>query len=235
MDEDSMILYEDKDLIVCNKPAGIPVQSASVRVMDMESILKNRTGGDIFIVHRLDQPVEGVLVFAKNKHTAADLCRQTTDGTMKKIYQAVCEILKGTKVCAGTKVTLVDYLISDGKSNKSLVVNKETPGAKRAELNYQVLKSWFKGSQYALLEVELKTGRHHQIRAQLANAGLPIVGDRKYNPRGQDTDKHAGRVREEEDGRESDTLALCAVSLTFRHPVTKKNMTFKIIPQSLPS
>ncbi|MCD8337865.1 MAG: RluA family pseudouridine synthase [Lachnospiraceae bacterium] len=257
-----MILYEDKEILVCHKPTGIPVQSASVREKDLVSILRNHLGSDVYVVHRLDQPVEGVLVFAKTKHSAAALSRQITDGSMRKIYHAVAEVSahaepailseSETDRSAGTAPwhTLINYLAKDGRNNTSFVSKKDAKDAKRAELRYQILKykaddrissckntpspedsarkstpesSTPKSSApeaartgLALAKIELLTGRHHQIRVQMAHAGLPLAGDRKYNP---------NKVT-------SPSLALCAVSLTFRHPANGKTVTFEVQPQA---
>ncbi len=261
-----MILYEDNDIIVCHKPAGVPVQSASIRTKDMVSILRThlqegcgqesvRSGKDaqdVYVVHRLDQPVEGVMVFAKTKRAAADLSRQAAGNGMKKRYHAVVEL---TEESAGIGVpgahaealeeqpwyTLVDYLVKDGRSNRSFVSEAGKKDAKRAELRYRILKKG-KKSALALVEVELKTGRHHQIRVQMAHAGMPLYGDRKYNPGNTgkaapstNTDtreaNHSRRdaVKEEPPAQ---SLALCAVSLTFRHPQTHKEMTFSVEPKA---
>ncbi len=225
-----IILHQDKDIIVCRKPAGVAVQTASVREKDMVSILKNQVGGEIFVVHRLDQPVEGVLVFARNKRAAAELSRQAADGSMRKIYRAICEAQRGAKVRVGDSHTLTDYLVKDGEKNLSRTCGKNDPGAKRAELTYRILKSWYTGTQYAEVEIELKTGRHHQIRVQMAHAGMPIAGDRKYNPAWSEK---AGKDRNQsgKDSGDEGTLALCAVSLSFKHPTNKKTMTFEIKPE----
>ncbi len=226
------ILYKDTDIVVCHKKAGIPVQSASVRTMDLYSMLKNELGGEIFIVHRLDQPVEGVLVFARNKRAAAELSRQAADGSMRKLYQAVCEMRPDVKYKTGQDYTLVDYLVKDAGSNRSLVADQKEPGAKRAELSFRILKSKYTGkTRYALAEINLKTGRHHQIRVQMAHAGMPIAGDRKYllygeTSAGKSSSQKSAAGEEEAEG----PLALCATSLTFRHPVKKKSMTYTITP-----
>ncbi len=216
------ILYEDRDLIVCHKPAGIAVQSASVREKDMVSILKNGIGGEIYVVHRLDQPVEGVMVFARTKRAASDLGVQAQNGGMRKIYQAVCEVQNGVKIRVGQTCTLIDYLETNGKDNCSFVVDRKDPKAKRAQLSYRILKSKYTGIQVALAEIELETGRHHQIRVQMAHAGLPLRGDRKYNPAWSKESDHA---------QDKETLlALCATSLTLKHPTSKKKMTFETKP-----
>lgn len=236
------ILYEDVDILVCRKKAGVPVQSARLGQKDMVSELNNylaekRESGvkaskeEIYVVHRLDQPVEGVMVFGKTKRAAAGLSRQINEGRMKKVYRAVCCMEKALEAYGenGTdrekEHTLVDYLLKDGKTNTSRVVKKESRDAKRAELSYRVAgMSLYKNCcGYVLAEIDLRTGRHHQIRVQMANAGLPLYGDQKYN-------KNWKERRMEAD--ESPSLALCAVSLTFYHPVTKKKMEFYTEPEN---
>lgn len=213
-------LYEDDELLVIKKDAGTPVQAGKMRIMDLEGIIKRELymrdpkGGEPYlgIVHRLDQPVEGVMVFAKNQKAAAALSKQVTDGTMKKHYMAL--------VCgkpSEKEGTLVDYIQKDGRSNTSKVVPKGTKDAKRSELNYKVLKE---NEETALLEIELLTGRHHQIRVQMANAGWPLYGDTKYNPAFAET---TGYVQ----------TALCAYKLSFVHPRTGKRMEFSIEPDNL--
>ena len=138
------ILYEDKDILVCHKPAGIAVQNARVGSMDMESLLKNyiaqKVPGKIpylGIIHRLDQPVEGVLVFALNPKAAADLNRQMTTGKIKKVYLAITEGHAQVK-----SAKLVNWLKKDNRTNSSAVVTEGTVGAKKAILSYEVLKTW---------------------------------------------------------------------------------------------
>ena len=172
------ILFEDEQIIVCEKPAGVAVQTKRLGQADMESLLKNRRAGKgeppyIGVVHRLDQPVCGVMVFAKTKESAAALGRQIASGKADKFYYAVTD-----GVPEAGKGQLTDYLLRDGRTNTSAVVESSTPGAKRAELSYEILEQ---KNGRAVLRIHLGTGRHHQIRAQLAHAGMPIVGDRKYN------------------------------------------------------
>ena len=219
------ILYEDKDILVCHKPAGLAVQNARVGSMDMESLLKNYIAQKVpgkmpylGIIHRLDQPVEGVLVFALNPKAAADLSRQMTAGKIKKTYLAVTE---GTVKVKSAK--LVDWLKKDGRTNSSAVVEGGTSGAKKAILSYEVLETW-KNKEDAqdcgernLIRIDLDTGRHHQIRVQMAHAGMPLVGDRKYNP-GQNS---------------QEPLALCSAKLGFQHPVTKKQLEFQVQPAGM--
>lgn len=202
------ILYEDQHLIVCQKEAGIPVQTARMSQMDMESALKSylamKQSSDtlqrppyLAVIHRLDQPVRGVLVFAKTPFAAKSLSEQVTNHTIGKYYLA--EIDGEIK---NEKGTLEDYLLKDARTNTSKVVKEGTAKSKKAVLHY-------KKRDEHLLEIELVTGRHHQIRVQLAHAGMPLVCDTKYNAKAV-----SGR------------LGLCAYHLTFRHPKTGKEMDF---------
>lgn len=203
------IIYEDVHIIICKKPAGLAVQNASFGRKDLESMVRTHlaeTGGKanpyLGIVHRLDQPVQGLVVFAKTPKAAADLSRQVQNGTMKKEYLAV--------VCGRMPRmdgTLEHYLKRDAKKNTSAVVSKDTSGAKKAVLDYQVIKE--EGGRQ-LVKIRLHTGRHHQIRVQLAAAGVPLYGDHKYNPNS--------------DGQ--DGLALCANHLMLIHPGNGKMMEF---------
>lgn len=238
-----MILYEDEAIIVCHKKAGIPVQSARIGQKDMVSILNNHLVGHstelIRVVHRLDQPVEGVIVFAKTQKAAAKLSRQITEGSVKKKYQAVCCITEKAKkrfiLRSEEKYDLVDYLSKNPKTNTSSVVRPGDKSAKRAELSFRILDM---RQQYLLAEIDLKTGRHHQIRVQMANAGLPLYGDQKYNTKWQEfqrsgwapgSENITGTVRCLD---KPENLALCAVSLTFRHPVSGKIMEFEVRPEA---
>lgn len=213
------ILFEDDHVLVVKKDAGIPVQAGKLRMMDLQGLIKNelyrrnRKGGEPYLglIHRLDQPVEGVMVFAKTPFAAGALSEQVTDGRMKKHYLA---LLCGKPAEDSGK--LVDYLVKDGRTNTSSVVKSQEKDAKRAELNYQVLKRY---EETTLVEVELITGRHHQIRVQMANAGWPLYGDTKYNPQFQDVTEHV-------------QTALCAYKLSFVHPKTKKVMEFCIEPDN---
>ena len=213
------ILFEDDHVLVVKKDAGIPVQAGKMRMMDLQGLIKNelyrrnRKGGEPYLglIHRLDQPVEGVMVFAKTPFAAGALSEQVTDGRMKKHYLA---LLCGKPSEDSGK--LVDYLVKDGRTNTSSVVKEQNKDAKRAELNYQVLK---RNEETTLVEVELITGRHHQIRVQMANAGWPLYGDTKYNPQFQEVMEHV-------------QTALCAYKLSFVHPKTKKVMEFCIEPDN---
>lgn len=211
------IIYEDEALIVCRKPAGTATQTPVVGQQDMVSMLKNyrakrKEEPYIGLVHRLDQPVEGIMVFAKTKEAAADLSKQVAERDFVKEYYAVTE-----GEFTQTEGTLVNWLLRDGKTNTSQVVQENTPKAKKACLDYKVLEVQTDSNKYkeSLIQVFLHTGRHHQIRVQLAAAGHPIVGDRKYGKREQ---------------KAYEPLSLCSCRINFIHPVTKKRMDFKIEP-----
>ena len=158
------------------------------------------------VVHRLDQPVEGVLVFAKNKDAAGKLGRQVKDGTMKKEYLAVCE----GKIEKQGVQKFEDFLVKDGRSNTSRVVQPGTAGAKKAVLEYEVIRTQ---ENRTLVQIHLGTGRHHQIRVQFSHAGYPLAGDAKYG------------------AKEKGSLALCAHHLELKHPRTGKRLSFTVKPE----
>lgn len=206
------ILYEDDTIIVCVKEAGVATQTKQIGQKDMESMLRTyrmQKGEPSYIgvVHRLDQPVTGVMVFAKTKEAAANLSRQIATKSADKFYYAVTDGLPAQK-----KGTLEDYLLRDGRTNTSKVVSGQTEGAKRAELSYEVIAQ---NDKSAILRIKLHTGRHHQIRVQLANAGCPLVGDRKYNFK--ENMKPSGQQ-----------LSLCSYKLAFKHPVTGRSVSYEI-------
>ena len=211
------IIYEDRDILVCRKPAGFAVQSAGVGTMDMESALKNylalKNLGEtpwLGIIHRLDQPVEGVLVFALTQKAAAGLNRQMEKKEIEKIYLAVTD-----RVPSPENATLEDWLKKDGRSNLSAVVKQGTRGAKKARLSYRVIRTLederTAGGLRCLTEIRLDTGRHHQIRVQMAHLGTPLLGDYLYNP----------------DYSKIKRVALHSYSLEFRHPVTNEELYFQ--------
>lgn len=213
------ILFEDEHIIVCYKPSGIPTQTAKLGAADMVSLLKNylyknqkeKKEPYVAVIHRLDQPVEGILVFAKTPFAAKELNKGMQQGAgFGKFYKAVlCGIPKEDKG------VLEDYLVKDGKTNTSRVGKATEKDAKKAVLEYEVLS---KAEEKCLVKVKLGTGRHHQIRVQMSNMGCPIWGDTKYG-------------RQEADGRAWKQIALCAYRLEFTHPKTKKKMSFEIEPQ----
>ena len=212
------ILYEDKIIMVIRKPAGLAVQSAGIGQPDVVSELKSylaklpgagRPGkGEPYlgIVHRLDQPVSGILVFAKNPKAARNLNHQLTNEGFGKHYMALVD------GCPSKETdTLVNYLVKDSKSNTSRVCDHHTHGAKEARLSYRIHS---REAGQTLLEVTLDTGRHHQIRVQLAHMGCPIVGDTKYNPNAQK--------------KGWQEIKLCAYKLAFHHPITGTPLEFQV-------
>ncbi len=222
------ILYEDDALLVCVKPSGCPVETARIAQSDLVSLLKNylvKKGEKPYIgvVHRLDQPVEGVMVFAKTRAAAADLSAQVRDRRIRKEYMAVVcpeddpeKFFPGQAGENGTEdgwIDLEDYLRREPGSNISRVVPKETPGAKKAQLSYRVMKR-DQNTGRMLVQIRLGTGRHHQIRVQFAHAGMPLYADARY-----------GKALPRDDHQ---SVALCSCGLGFRHPATKKWMKFEL-------
>lgn len=213
---DFKIIYEDDVMLVCNKAAGTAVQSRRLGTPDLESMVRNylrkKTGGQApyaAAVHRLDQPVEGLVVFAKNKQAAAHLSLQMSQYTADKYYLAVTE-----GIWEQPEAGLTDYLKKDAKNNRSSVIDEADKNGKKSQLEYRVLET---RQDVQLIEVHLLTGRHHQIRVQTSHAGHPIVEDTKYNVRY--FEKPAGCQ-----------IALCAYKLILSHPVSKKRMMFSDRP-----
>lgn len=224
------IVYEDRDILIAYKPAGIATQTARLGQQDMVSELKNYLSGQpqyrgkgepyLGLVHRLDQPVAGILVFGKTKEAAASLSRQIAEGKLHKYYYAV---IYGRP--EKEKGTLRDYLYKDGKTNMSCIVAEDFPQAKKARLSYRCVNTLMAlemQEEISLMEIELFTGRHHQIRVQMAHAGMPLLGDSKY---GSEEDKEFSR----QIGVKN--VALCAFRLQFIHPATGKNMKFERMPE----
>lgn len=208
------IIFEDKHILVCHKPAGIATQTDRLGQQDVVSELKNYMKNPyIGLIHRLDQPVEGLLVFAKTEQAATRLGKQLLNGQLQKKYYAV---VTGTDLPESE--VLVDYMLKDGKTNTSKVVPEQTKGVKRAELSYRVV---WKAEEYTLTEVELVTGRHHQIRVQMAQNGHPLLGDSKYK---NDTSVMLSEKYHVKN------VALCAYKLAFVHPVSGKQMSYEIEP-----
>ncbi len=236
------ILYEDDHILVCHKPAGIATQTARIGQADMVSEMENYLARNlsqgsrqnetetkpahkrgnvikqpqIYVVHRLDQPVEGILVFAKQQAAAAALSAQAAGDEMEKEYLAlVCDLQESRQEQSGI---LTDYLLKDGKTNTSRIVPSEVKGAKEARLSYEILREEWP----AVAKIRLYTGRHHQIRVQMANAGLPLLGDRKYAPQEAIALSERLGIRD---------VALCAYRLSFLHPQTKVRMQFERKPE----
>ena len=217
------VIYEDKDIMVIHKPAGLATQTGQIGSMDVVSELKNylaAKGEDSYVgvIHRLDQPVEGLLVFAKNKSAAAHLSGQLAKDNLNKEYDAV--------VCGVTECreeTLTDYLRKGNDSRAQVVTGEEArfPDARRAVLHYCVKEEAPPFPGTTLIHVTLQTGRFHQIRAQMAHAGYPLLGDVKYgNEMSAELSRQYG-IRQ---------VALCASAMSLQHPVTGKKLHFEIKP-----
>ena len=215
------ILYEDAHIIVVVKPAGMPSQAERSTAMDMVSYLKNMLvrrdkvkNPYVAVVHRLDRPVGGVMVYAKTPKAAANLSAQVSERSISKEYMTVlCGEL------SQEKGTLTDWLLKDGRTNMSKVVEVNSyKDAKKAVLNYQVLdKKMLNDKIYSLVHIHLETGRHHQIRVQMSHAGAPVAGDTKY---GDCQDRSFRNV------------ALFSCALEFVHPATGKQMRFESKPEA---
>ena len=225
----SLIIYEDPHIIVCRKPAGVPTQSARISTPDMASMLKNYlSGGYLAVIHRLDQPVEGLLVFAKTPGAARELNRQLTSSGFGKYYRAIV-----SGIPEPSEGTLEDYMVKDARSNTSRICIKNTPGAKAARLHYRVEKIFRDTSPVtSLVAIHLDTGRHHQIRVQMAHIGCPLVGDRKYGT-AYSSPAHTASGENISQAHVGNTgpLRLCAYRLEFSHPVSREQKTF-LLPEN---
>lgn len=206
---EEQIVYEDNHLLVINKKVGQLVQgdkTGDESLLDsIKNFIKKRDNkpGNVFLglVHRIDRPTSGLVIYAKTSKALTRLTQMVKNREIKKTYWAVVvkEMIPETQ-------RLVHYLKKNEKNNKAIVFPKVTDGAKEAILTYHVIKTL---DNYLLLEIDLETGRHHQIRAQLSRAGVPIKGDLKY-----------GSPRSNPDGG----INLHARKLEFIHPVTKENI-----------
>lgn len=204
---DFQVLYEDNHILVANKPNNMLVQPDTTGDVALEDLAKQyikvkyNKPGAVFLnaVHRIDRPVSGVVVFARTSKALARLNEQFRSKEIKKTYWAIVKNRPEIEAA-----TLENYIRRDAKKNKSFVCQKDSKDAKRARLSYKLIAS---SENYNLLEIDLHTGRHHQIRCQLAHIGCPIKGDLKY-----------GAERSNKDGG----ISLHARSVEFIHPVTKE-------------
>ena len=201
------ILFEDKHIAVCIKPAGIISQSSGTDT-DMIALLnahfeENGEKAQAFPVHRLDRETSGIMVYAKNSRSAAELSKQAEQNKIKKHYYAV---IHGTpeEKCG----VLTDLLFRDKQKNKTFVVNRMRKGVRDASLEYKVIGE---ADGLSLLDILLHTGRTHQIRVQFASRKMPLIGDGRY-------------------GGGGGKLALFAHTLEFLHPVTKEKLSFSAKP-----
>lgn len=227
------IIYEDRDLLVIRKPAGLATQTARIGQPDVVSELKNYLAASgapkppyLGIIHRLDQPVEGLLVFAKNKKAAGEITRQLggqeAERLINKHYYAV--------VCGKPSLkegTLVDNMYKDTQTGKAMILEGGAGGTtpKRAVLHYNILQTVKTPSdeEITLADIQIDTGRFHQIRAQMAHAGMALLGDEKYGGETVTLLSRKMGIR---------SVALCAVSLSFVHPVTGEQLHFQTKPHS---
>ena len=201
------ILFEDNHIIIVNKRAGDITQGDKTGDKPLSDVVKEyikvkyNKPGNIYlgVVHRLDRPTSGVIIFAKTSKSLERLNKMLREKEIQKTYLAVVKLPPKE-----IRKTLIDFLKKNPKNNKSSVYKKEIDGSKRAVLHYQVIK---KLDNYTLLEIGLETGRHHQIRAQLSAIGSPIKGDLKY-----------GFERSNKDG----SIHLHARKIQFIHPVRKE-------------
>ena len=286
------IFYEDQEIIVVKKPAGTESQARHSFEPDMVSEIRNHIRETapadqkshristsaaepyVGVIHRLDKPVSGIMVYAKTKEAAAALSAQIQAGRVKKIYRAVV-----CGRCVDNVGNFVDYLLKEPRENRSKIVEKGINGAKRAELRYRVLGvrddppreaagaaekgagaaekaagAAEKAGPLTLVEIELLTGRHHQIRAQFAGHGLPLWGDARYGARPGQPDPSARPNQPTQSAQPAQSAwpvqsaqpaqsawpaqagypgqsarpALCACGLTFVHPSTGETMTFSM-------
>ncbi len=207
------IIYEDNHLLVVEKPINVPVQADKSGDEDLLTMLKKylkekyNKPGDVYLglVHRLDRPVGGVMVFAKTSKAAKRLSKQIQKHEIKKIYMAV------TQGKVSDSGTFIDKLKKDEKTN----ITKVSADGKEAELSYNLVGFI---NNLSLVRISLKTGRSHQIRVQFASRKIPLYGDQKYN---------SNAVK--------DQIALFASKLEFKHPVTKEVMSFELpLPERYP-
>lgn len=205
------VIYEDNHLLVVEKPVNVLSQGDDTNDKDMVNLLKDyikvkyNKPGNVFIglVHRLDRPVGGIMVFAKTSKAASRLSEQVRNKSFKKTYRAV---LNGNM--RKDNDTLKDYLYKNKKTNMVSVVNKNHKDAKDAELSYETIA---KNGKFSMVQVDLKTGRPHQIRVQFSSRKHPLFGDQRY---GQDVNK------------KGDQIALWSYKIEITHPTTKEKMEF---------
>ena len=214
------VIYEDNHIIVVEKPVNIPSQGDKTGDTDMLTIIKEyikekyNKPGNVYLglIHRLDRPVGGVMVFAKTSKAAARLSEQVREKEFQKSYLVIVDGKMEKE-----KGSLEDYLLKNEKTNTSKVVKEGTKNSKYANLDYEVLK-YDNELNLSVLKILLHTGRHHQIRVQLSSRGHSIYGDQKYGGRGH--------------GKQ---IALWAYKLQINHPISKEKMEFIDIPEKIGS
>lgn len=218
--ENLKIIYEDNHIIVVEKPVNIPSQGDKTGDIDMLTIIKEylikkyNKPGDAYLglVHRLDRPTGGVMVFAKTSKAASRLSEQIRNKEFEKEYLVIADGEFEEK-----EGTYEDYLLKNEKNNMSKVVDSKNKNAKIAKLDYEIIK-YNEEINLSLVKVKLHTGRHHQIRVQFSSRNHSIYGDQKYGTRGR--------------GKQ---LCLWAYKLSFVHPTTKEKLTFESYPEPVGS
>ena len=210
------VIFEDNHIIVVEKMVNIPSQGDKTGDVDMLTIIRNylkekyNKPGNVYLglVHRLDRPVGGVMVFAKTSKAASRLSEQVRVKDFQKKYLVVVNGKLDNE-----KGIFEDYLLKNERANMSRVVDEKNKNAKLASLDYEVLK-YNEEINLSVVKVNLHTGRHHQIRVQFSSRGHSIYGDQKYGGRGH--------------GKQ---IALWAYSLSFLHPITRERMEFRVLPE----
>lgn len=218
--ENLKVIYEDNHIIVVEKKPNVPSQADKTNDIDMLTIIKAylkkkyNKPGEVYLglIHRLDRPVGGVMVFAKTSKAAARLSEQVRQKELKKQYLTIVD-----GKMEKNKDILEDNLLKNERNNLSKVVKPDTKNAKYAKLDYEVIK-YDETLNLSVLKVNLHTGRHHQIRVQLSSRNHSIYADQKYGTRGR--------------GKQ---ICLWAYTLTIQHPTTKESMTFYAIPEKVGS
>ena len=202
-------LFEDNDIIVIVKPVSVPSEDTKNGEKGILNLLKTENNlTDVFLLHRLDRNVGGVMVFAKNKKSAACISKQIQENTFKKTYLAVTD-----GVIEEKQGIYKDLLFKDSSKNRSFVVNRMRKGVKEASLEYIVLSE---RENKTLVKVTLHTGRTHQIRVQFSSRKTPLCGDVKYGSKDKQSD-----------------IALFSHSIAFTHPVTNELLTFTEYPNKI--
>ena len=210
-----LIIYEDKNIIVCNKPFGmLSCKDKKAIDLDLFTIIKDTKNiNNLSIINRLDRGVGGLIIFSKNNKYTSILTEYMKNHTFTKNYLAV------TYNKAKDSDYLENYLMKNQRLNISKIVNKNSPNAKKAILSYKKLDEiQLQDKTYSLLDIDLKTGRHHQIRTQLSNANLPLYNDIKYN-------KNLKRKIE------NNNLGLFCYKMSFLEPFTNKLLSFVVYPK----
>lgn len=233
------IIFEDEDLLIVEKRAGMPVQTGRIGQLDLESQVRNylseRSGSYnpyVAVINRLDQPVAGIVIFAKSEMAAKSMSLQMTENSIKKEYLAIVSARQEIiEKYSGKVITLTDYLLKVPRGNMARVVKDGLRGAKKSVLHMEVLRDYsdykkvigvkkaelLKESEVFLIKIQLETGRFHQIRAQLSNIEMPIIGDVKYGGMQDTTRLNRGEI------------GLIAYKIEFSHPISGERMMFQIL------